>query len=104
MAAVLVSILFQSLHSYEHYKTERSEKRCVHKHDSAQDVTHQHHNLDHCFVCDFTFANFIAADFQTFEFNRTVVPTAYTFIYSRQITQFFRGSLFSHRGPPTAEC
>jgi len=101
MTVVLASMLVQSVHSYEHFKAEASEKICLHKHNSDKDITHQHHNLDHCFVCEFTFASFITKDFQSFEFYKTITPTAYTFFYSKQITQFFRGSLFSHRGPPT---
>src|SRR6187402_2418836 len=101
MLTVVGAMLFQSIHSYEHLEEELSVKECLHNLDGNKSViTHHHHHLDNCFVCEFTFAHFISPDIQSFSFARVAIATKYTFTYSREITQFFRGSLFSLRGPP----
>jgi hypothetical protein len=93
-------MLFQSVHSYEHLAKQLSEKKCSHKNNSSHEITHQHHNFDHCFVCDFTLSNFISATISHFEFKKTNLPSGYSFFNSREITQFFKGSLFALRAPP----
>jgi hypothetical protein len=98
--AVLFSILFQSVHSYEHFSIKIAEKDCVHKQNSNQEITHQHHNFENCLVCDFTFSTFIPYTISAFEFNKTIISSRYSFFKSREITQFFKGSLFALRAPP----
>ncbi|MES2573995.1 MAG: hypothetical protein V4572_03555 [Bacteroidota bacterium] len=98
--AVLFAMLFQSVHSYEHFEAELSQKKCHHKSTSKQQITHQHHNFDHCFVCDFKMSSFVSSDILYFEFQNTIIPSGYTFFESREITQFFKGSLFALRAPP----
>lgn len=98
--AVLFAMGFQSVHSFEHLAQQLSEKKCHHESTSKQQITHQHHNLDHCFVCNFSLSSFIAADISSFEFQKTNFPSGYTFFKSREITQFFKGSLFALRAPP----
>ena len=100
MMAVLFSILFQYVHSYEHLAKQFSEKKCSHKNISSHEITHQHHNFDHCFVCDFTISTFISSDISNFEFKKIIIPSGYSFFNSRGITQFFKGSLFALRAPP----
>jgi spore maturation protein CgeB len=100
MFTVLFSMLFQSMHSYEHLAKQFSEKKCHHKYISNQEITHHHHNLDHCFVCNFALSNFIASDFSSFEFKKVVISSGYSFFKSGEITQFFKGSLFALRAPP----
>ncbi|MEO8233864.1 MAG: hypothetical protein ABI549_00490 [Flavobacterium sp.] len=97
---VLFSILFQSIHSYEHLVKQISEKHCHHKLTSGSQITHQHHNLDHCFVCDFTLGAFVNSSISYFQFIKRPVSTGYSFIYSKEITNFFKGSLFALRAPP----
>ena len=54
--AVLFSILFQSIHSYEHIVKQLSEKQCHHNYnDPSGEITHQHHDYDVCLVCHFSF-------------------------------------------------
>lgn len=101
MMAVLFSILFQYVHSYEHLAKQLSEKNCSHKNISSHEITHQHHNFDHCFVCDFTLSTFISSDISNFEFKKIIIPSGYSFFNSREITQFFKGSLFALRAPPS---
>ncbi len=100
MFTVLFSMLFQSIHSYEHLAKQLSEKKCHHKYVSNQEITHQHHYLDHCYVCNFTLSNFISSDFSSFEFKKTNISLGNSFFQSREITQFFKGSLFALRAPP----
>lgn len=99
--AVLFAMLFQYVHSYEHIAKQLSEKKCSHKYISSQEITHQHHNYDNCFVCNFTVSNFISADISHFEFKKTTIPSGFTFFKSKEITQFFKGSLFALRAPPS---
>lgn len=100
MVAVLFSMLLQSVHSYEHLVKQLSQEICSHKYNSSTEITHQHHNFDHCFVCDFTLSNFVSAEIYHFEFKKTNLPSGYTFFESRLINYFFKGSLFALRAPP----
>ena len=97
---VLFSMIFQSVHSYEHLAKQISEKHCRHKPTSDSQITHQHHNFDHCFVCDFTLGGFISSNISFFQFIKNPISTRYSFIYSKEITNFFKGSLFALRAPP----
>jgi len=99
--AVLLAMLFQSVHSYEHLAKQLSEKECSHKYISSQEITHQHHNFDNCFVCNFTVSTFISSGITVFEFKKVIFPTGYSLFNSREITQFFKGSLFALRAPPS---
>ena len=98
---VLFSILFQSVHSYEHLVKQISEKQCYHKPTSGYQITHQHHNLDHCFVCDFTLGGFVTSNIFYFKFIKNQISTGYSFLYFKEIRTFFKGSLFALRAPPT---
>ncbi len=97
---ILFSILFQSVHSYEHLAKQLTEKKCLHKHNSRLEITHEHHKFDHCFVCDFTLSSFISADSFHYNLKNTTVISGYSYFKSKEITQFFKGSLFSLRAPP----
>ncbi len=98
--AVLFSILFQYVHSYEHMAKQLSEKECHHKYTSSKEITHQHHDFDHCFVCNFTISSFVASEIHHFEFQKTTFSSGYSLFKSKEITQFFKGSLFALRAPP----
>lgn len=100
MFAVLFAMLFQYVHSYEHLAKQLSEKKCFHKYISSQEITHQHHKFDNCFVCNFTLSSFISADISNFESKKTNIPSGFFIFKSREITQFFKGSLFALRAPP----
>ncbi|WP_310379492.1 hypothetical protein [Flavobacterium sp.] len=101
MFAVLFSMLFQTVHSYEHFSKQFSEKKCSHKSNSSQEITHQHHNFDTCFVCNFTFGSFISSDISHFKFKKINHFSGYSFFKSREITSYFKGSLFALRAPPS---
>jgi hypothetical protein len=98
--AVLLSMLFQYVHTYEHLVQQLSKKECHHKYTSSHEITHQHHDLEHCFVCHFSVSNFLSSEIYRFEFQKITIPSRYSFFKSREITQFFKGSLFALRAPP----
>lgn len=100
MFTVLFSMLLQSIHSYEHLAKELSEKKCHHKYISDQEITHNHHNFDHCLVCNFTLSHFISSNYPRFEFKITTISSGYSFFKFGVNTQFFKGSLFALRAPP----
>ncbi len=99
-AAIIFSILFQSFHSYEHFLTQISEKKCLHHSLSKSDITHQHKGFEKCFTCEFTFSNFLKATPQSL-----LTPINYNFektnsFFSTKINFFFSGISYSLRGPP----
>jgi hypothetical protein len=100
--AILFAIVLQFAHTFNHLEKELTTKECHHKYTKNQtEFTHAHHNLDHCFVCEFTFSTCIKSDFFTFTFKKVEIPVSYSYFYSREITQSFRGSLFALRAPPS---
>lgn len=96
---MLLAILFQSTHSYEHLIKELTEKKCLHKHISSQEITHNH-KFEKCFLCDFGFSNFTDIDVFSFKHLKFNNLFAYSLNYSEQITNYFKGSLFALRAPP----
>ena len=99
--AVLFAMLFKYVHSYEHLAKQLSEKECSHKYISSQEITHKHHNFDNCFVCNFTVSTFISSGITVYIFKKIIFPTGSSLFNSREITQFFKGSLFALRAPPS---
>jgi hypothetical protein len=97
---ILFAIVFQSVHSYEHLTKELTEKKCIHKHNSSKEITHQHKSFDHCFVCDFCFSNFISSDYINYNYQKIVFISESPFSDSKQIINYFKGALFSLRAPP----
>jgi hypothetical protein len=98
--AILVSMLFQSLHKYEHIAQQLPEKYCDHKKSPAGEITHQHHYLDFCGTCDFKVSQFVVTGFANCT---SVVPPNYSnplFFSTESLISFFKGSQFSLRGPP----
>ncbi len=95
------AILLQSIHSFHHLEQFISEKHCHHKYAvNKTEISHSHHDFEHCFVCEFALSNYTSTHFFSFEFKNVAVHTSYTFAYSKQITQAFRGALFALRAPP----
>lgn len=101
MFTVLFAMLFQNIHSYEHFISQLSEKKCHHNYVSSKEITHQHHKYDHCFVCDFTISSFIHSDSIRFDLQHSGFPSSHFVFKSREITHYFAGSLFSLRAPPS---
>jgi hypothetical protein len=99
---VLVSILFQSVHSYEHIYEQLTSEKCDHEQHLTEEITHDHHGFDHCFACEFTFSNFTKTEFFSFTFLKNQNIFKPEFAISPSKTTFFCGSLFFLRGPPLA--
>jgi len=100
--AVLFAIVLQSVHTFNHLEQELSTKECHHKYaKNKTEFTHAHHNNDHCFVCEFAFSTSLKSEFTAFQFKKIEIPVSYSFFYSKEITQSFRGSLFALRAPPS---
>lgn len=101
MFSVLFAILFQSMHSYEHFL---GEGIAVHQLDSHDQDLHQNdHNHEKCFVCEFTFNNFIGTEFTAFSFNNSFELIVYNFFYSEK-PFLYKSNLVSLRGPPVSIC
>ena len=101
MLTVLFSMLFQSLHSYEHIAAQFSEKNCNHETSiNKAEITHHHHVGEHCFVCEFTLSNYIAPHTYSFVVNFSFEAIPYYFTKSTT-PQYFSGSALQYRGPPS---
>ncbi|WP_343697801.1 hypothetical protein [Flavobacterium sp.] len=99
--AVLLAMLFQTVHSYEHILRQASEKHCHHKYTAGQkEITHSHTVDANCHICHFAFSTYIPNSFQAFTFHKTITETSYKFFYFEGISIFFKGSLFALRAPP----
>lgn len=99
--AVLFSILFQSVHSCNHF-SEKFKENFSHFHLSKNkaDITDHHSFFEKCTVCDFNFSSFTTINFLVFTFYKNNVVKAVVFFLSTPFFSFFKGSLYSLRGPP----
>ena len=99
---VMTAILLQSVHSFHHLETFISEKHCHHKYaQNKSEIDHSHHDFDHCFVCEFALSNYTNTSFFSFDFKKPDLHASYSVSYSKAITQYFKGSLFALRAPPS---
>ncbi|MFD1603523.1 hypothetical protein ACFSJW_11610 [Flavobacterium artemisiae] len=97
---ILFSILFQSIHSYEHIVKQLSEKQCHHAYnDPNGEITHQHHDYDLCFVCNFAFGSYLVPDSFSFQCLSFQKETPYFFALTENILSF-SGDFYFLRGPP----
>ena len=99
--SIVFALLFQSVHSIEHLSQLVTEKVCVHSETEAKvNFTHQHHGVEKCSLCDFTFSHFTSPIKVVFEFYSTEFNTPKIVSLYETIKPKFKGSLFSLRGPP----
>lgn len=99
---LLIAIVLQSVHSLHHIEEVLVEKKCLHKGSANQaEIIHGHHDVEHCFVCEFTFSNGVTTSVFSFKHDKNIVTTSYSYFHSKEITNFFKGSLFALRAPPT---
>lgn len=98
---VLFSILFQSLHTYEHFVKQFADKECHHKKNNSgePEITHQHHSQDDCKVCHFSFGSYITPKVIAYNLHSNFKQVAY-FHGTQEGIFIFSGSMYSHRGPP----
>lgn len=97
---ILFAILFQSFHSYEHLVNQITEKKCLHKHVSDKEITHQHKHFDKCFVCEFAFSSYISSNIQSFSFPNDFYVFRKDFYSTKESNLYFSGISYSLRGPP----
>ena len=101
MIAVLFSMLFQSLHSYEHLIAKFSEQKCHQKHITfGTQVSHEHNTFDHCFACEFTFSSGLTPDVFSIKIIPAFVAIPYFFTPPEFILSFSENANFL-RGPPS---
>lgn len=99
---VLFSILFQSLHSYEHVLEQIQKEVCYHEHNKNKaDVTHAHAGFENCLVCHYSFSPFEFANSFSALLNNSEGIVDTNFIFYPKVSLFYKGSLFALRAPPT---
>ncbi|MFH7016485.1 hypothetical protein [Flavobacterium sp. FlaQc-47] len=99
---LLFSILFQSIHSYEHIVKQLSEKQCHHNYnDPSGEITHQHHDYELCYVCHFVFGSYIVPQEFAFQFHNYPIEIPYFFSLSEKIFSLSECP-YLLRGPPAA--
>ena len=100
VVTVLFSMLFQSLHTYEHVAKQLSQKQCHHKYNvTGTEITHQHHKLDYCYVCEFALGSYITPKDCSKQLYSGIEEIPYFLTVSETVISF-SGSLYSLRGPP----
>jgi hypothetical protein len=98
---VLFSILFQSIHSYEHNSEQNPAKLSNQPHSKNKVETSNKHNVsEKCFICNFNFYSFTTAAFFVFQFHLNSTVRTVPLFFSHQHSSFFTGSFFSLRAPP----
>ncbi len=100
IVAVVFTLLFQSVHSYEHLSQQLSEKKCHHSYRFRSEITHSHHSYDHCFVCEFTPSHSLSTAVSFFEIQQFYFASKFTFLYYKSFVIQYKGSLFALRAPP----
>lgn len=99
---VLFSILFQSLHTYEHFVKQFADKECHHKKNNfgVAEIIHKHHAVDDCKVCHFTFGSYVFPKVIAYKLilNYKQLPYFHT---DTEKNILYSGSMYSHRGPPS---
>jgi len=101
MLTVLFSILFQSVHSYEHFLSQETTFVNPSDDEGTTKIQTLDHNHEKCFVCEFTLSSFIPTEFTSFKSQLTFKAFAQTNFTTTETPEAFSGSLFSHRGPPS---
>ena len=97
----MCAIVLHAFHTFHHLEEFVAKKHCNHKYAlNKTEIGHAHDGFDHCFVCEFALSTYTPTHFYSFDFKKTEVSTLYTFCYSKEITQSFRGALFMLRAPP----
>ncbi len=99
MAAVLFTMLGQSIHSFSHLHQLFSEKECHHKYTGQTEISHQHHPFDHCFVCEFTFGTFLSPNYFRLQLHPDFTPTFQLFGKFDLVIVLLNNQNFL-RGPP----
>jgi hypothetical protein len=98
--SIVFALLFQSIHSVEHLSQIVTEKKCVHSETAAKNnITHEHHGLEKCNLCDFTLSSvFFVDSMKPLQFSKVFYSNSFYFTF--QNIDFYSGSSKTLRGPP----
>ena len=98
---ILFAILFQSVDNYEHLVQKLTEKKCSHTENKSNQITHQHHGFENCFVCDFAFSTYLNTGINFFSFRNPFACKNLQLFFVKTTNYFFSGISYSLRGPPS---
>lgn len=100
LGAILFAVLFQSGHSFEHLVKQLTTDHCHHKYNKDKtEFSHAHNDFDDCFVCEYSFSNYIPTEFYSFEFKNFVTNSKIIFGY-KSVEINCNSTFFYLRGPP----
>ncbi|MEN9929572.1 MAG: hypothetical protein RLZZ231_1493 [Bacteroidota bacterium] len=98
---ILLAIVLQAAHSWEHLYAVFQEKHCEHHYAKGLDqINHAHTPLDHCFACDFAFTGVSESPVYSFKIVHFQDYSYSSFFYKQQTNSIFSGCLFADRAPP----
>ena len=98
---ILLAILFQAAHSFNHLAKQFSKTHCHHiYHDHQTELHHGHDGLEKCFTCEFAFSHSIKTEGEALSFVPKLFFTQPVFGNNSENIPFFKGSSFLLRGPP----
>ena len=98
---ILLAILLQACHSWEHLYKSFQETHCSHHYAKGKSqISHAHTPLDHCFTCDFAFTGATETPVFTYSFYRFSPYYTLNASYKQSLNSLFNGCLFSDRAPP----
>jgi hypothetical protein len=99
---ILLAILFQSAHAFNHLAKQFSKTHCHHVYHKHQtELHHGHDGLEKCFSCEFAFSHSPKTEGNSFTFLNKSIDAKAAFGYSAESILCFTGSSFLLRGPPT---
>ncbi|OXA70825.1 hypothetical protein B0A67_14475 [Flavobacterium aquidurense] len=99
---VVFAILFPVLHSYEHIHSHNASHKSIKEYPSTSKTEfkiHDHSN-EECAICHFKFSPVGTFSFVSFQFYKNSTIIHFVHFYSKSLSEFFKGSLFSLRAPP----
>ena len=98
---ILLAILFQSAHSFNHLAKQFSKDHCHHiYHDHQTELHHGHDGLEKCFTCEFAFSSSVKTEHFSISLVNKSIYTKSLFGYSSENILVYQGSSFLLRGPP----
>ncbi len=99
---VVFAILFPIVHSSEHIQSHVNFlKHNYHYSEGKTELITHNHSSDECVICHFKFTSISTFSFVSFEFYKNGSITSYVSFYFKIYSNFFKGSLFFLRAPPT---
>lgn len=99
--AVLFSILFQLIHSYEHHFEQLEAKHYIdYQCENKTKITQDHNVHEKCFTCDFSFSLFTETNVCFFQFHKNNALIHIPLFSFQEHSSFFKGCLFLLRAPP----